>query len=70
VLRCTKNKSGERMNLGPHAAYIWLCYATVAIVIGAMIGWLFVDGRRHERRLAELESQGVRRRSASDTAGS
>jgi heme exporter protein D len=52
------------MNLGPHASFIWLSYAIVAVVIGGMIGWLFHDGRRHAERLAELEAHGVRRRSA------
>ena len=53
------------MSLGPHAAYIWLSYLTVAVAVGALIAWLILDGRRHERRLADLEARGVRRRSAS-----
>ena len=52
------------MDLGPHAAFIWMSYAIVGGVIAAMIGWLVHDGRRHEQRLAELEAQGIRRRSA------
>ena len=55
------------MDLGPHAAYIWLSYGIVAVVIAALLGWLTYDGRRHERQLADLERQGVRRRSASGT---
>lgn len=58
------------MDLGPHAAFIWLSYAIVAAVIAAMIGWLVLDGRRHASRLAEFEAQGVRRRSASAPAQS
>ncbi len=53
------------MNLGPHAAFIWLSYASVGLTIAGLIAWLVVDGRRHEKRLAELEARGVRRRSSS-----
>jgi heme exporter protein D len=52
------------MDLGPHAAFIWLSYLAVALVIGSLIVWLWLDGRRVERRLADLEARGVRRRSA------
>ena len=56
------------MALGPHAVFIWLSYAATALAAAALLAWLFVDGRRHERRLAELEARGVRRRaSASST---
>ena len=56
------------MSLGPHAAFIWLSYLAVAIALAGMIVWLVLDGRRHERRLAELEARGVRRRSAYNPA--
>ncbi len=52
------------MSLGPHAVFIWLSYAATAIAIAALLAWLFVDGRRHQRRLADLEARGVRRRSS------
>lgn len=52
------------MDLGPHAATIWLCYGSVALVIGGLIAWLILDGRRIDRELASLESRGIRRRSA------
>ena len=52
------------MSLGPHAAFIWLSYLTVTAGIAGLLAWLFLDGRRHERRLADLEARGVRRRSA------
>ncbi len=54
------------MNLGPHAAFIWASYAAVALAVGGLIGWLVLDGRRHAKRLADLEARGVRRRSAQD----
>ena len=53
------------MNLGPHAVFIWLSYAIVGVVVAALIGWLLHDGQRWQRRLAELDAAGVRRRSAS-----
>jgi heme exporter protein D len=52
------------IDLGPHASFIWSAYAIVAVVIGALIAWLVVDGRQQERRLADLAARGVRRRSA------
>ncbi len=51
------------MDLGPHAAFIWSAYVAVAVPIAALIAWLYHDGKRHARRLADLEQQGVRRRS-------
>ena len=55
------------MDLGPHAAFIWLSYLAVAIAIGGLIGWLVLDARRYAQLLADLESRGVRFRSRSDT---
>lgn len=52
------------MNLGPHAAYIWLSYAAVTIAVAGLIGWLYLDGKRYQKRLTELEARGVRRRSS------
>lgn len=52
------------MDLGPHAVFIWAAYGIVATVIGGLIAWLVVDGRRQVRRLADLEARGVRRRSS------
>jgi len=52
------------MDLGPHAAYIWASYALVALVLAGLIAWLIYDGRRQQRRLAELEARGLRRNRA------
>jgi len=52
-----------RMDLGPHAAYIWSAYAAVGVGLAILIVWLVFDGRRQLRMLDELEAQGVRRRS-------
>ncbi len=51
------------IDLGKHAVFIWTSYGIVTIVILALIIWLWFDGKRQARRLAELEASGVRRRS-------
>lgn len=53
------------MDLGPHAAFIWISYAATAIVIAALIAWLMADGRRQRAAIEALESRGVRRRATS-----
>lgn len=53
------------MDLGPHAVFIWLSYLVTVLAIAGLIGWLVLDGRRHGRRLADLEARGVRRRPSS-----
>lgn len=51
------------IDLGPHAAFIWLSYGFVVAVLATLIGWLLVDGRRQQAALDDLESRGIRRRS-------
>ena len=51
------------MDLGPHAAFIWAAYATVAVVLAALVAWLVLDGRRQRQLVDALEARGVRRRS-------
>jgi len=52
------------MDLGPHAGFIWASYAAVAVVLAALVAWLWWDGARQRRLLGQLEARGVRRRSA------
>jgi heme exporter protein D len=52
------------VDLGPHAGFIIGAYASVAIILGGLIGWLMFDGMRQAAALADLEAKGVRRRSA------
>jgi heme exporter protein D len=52
------------MDLGPHAAFVWAAYAAFAVVVAALMLWLFADGNRQQRRLRDLEARGVTRRSA------
>ena len=51
------------MALGPHAAFVIAAYAVAAVVILALIGWVLADHRAQRRLLAELEADGVVRRS-------
>lgn len=55
------------MDLGPHAAYIWACFALTGLLLVGLTAWLALDGRRQQRLIAELESRGVRRRSDTTT---
>jgi heme exporter protein D len=46
-----------------HALYVAAAYGLSAIVLVLLIGWLFLDDMLRRRELADLEEQGVRRRS-------
>lgn len=52
------------MDLGPHAIFIVASYGLFAGVLGAVAGWLYYDGVRQARALANLEARGITRRSA------
>ncbi len=56
------------MDLGPHAAFIWISYAAVTLVISALVAWLWIDARRQSAALQDLEARGITRRSASVTS--
>lgn len=56
------------IDLGPHTTYILTAYAGVALVSLALIVWVIMQNRSVKARLAALEAQGVRRRSAGPTA--
>jgi heme exporter protein D len=57
------------MSLGPYATFIATSYLTVLAVVMLMIAWIAIDYRRQKRRLSELESEGVLRRSERSKAG-
>ena len=50
------------IDLGPHAVYIVWAYAGVGLALAALIGKTTWDSRRMDRRLADLEARGLRRR--------
>jgi heme exporter protein D len=49
------------MDLGPHAIFIWLCYGVAAVVVLALVIWLWLDGRRRQQELSLLVAQGIGR---------
>jgi heme exporter protein D len=51
-------------DLGPHAAFIWAAYAITLIAVAALILFIVQDDRRQRQLVADLERQGIRRRSA------
>ncbi len=51
-------------DFGPHAAFIWLSYLATVLCITGLILWVWTDERSQQRRLADLERRGMRRRSA------
>jgi len=56
------------MSLGPYATFIVTSYLVVFVVVVLLIAWIAVDYRRQKRRLSELESGGITRRSGRSTA--
>lgn len=51
------------VDLGPHAGFILAAYGVALLVLIVLIGWIALDYRSQRRRVAELESQGITRRS-------
>jgi heme exporter protein D len=51
-------------DLGPHAGFIWLSYSAAALCIGGLLVWAWHGERTQMRRLADLERQGLKRRSS------
>jgi heme exporter protein D len=47
-----------------HIDFIAAAYGASIVVIGALVAWVALDYRMQRRILAELEAQGVSRRSA------
>jgi len=48
-----------------HEAFVFLSYAATAVTLTGLLAGILLDGRARRRELAELEAQGVRRRSKS-----
>lgn len=47
-----------------HAAYIAWAYGVAGVALAGLVAYVWTDLRRQARKLAELESRGVRRRRA------
>jgi heme exporter protein D len=52
------------IDLGPHAVFIVWAYIGVFVGTVGLIGWTLLDARRTDKKLADLEARGIRRRSA------
>lgn len=52
-----------------HAFYVYSSYGFAAIIVIAITGWTWIDGRLRQRELATLEASGIHRRSAHKTEG-
>jgi heme exporter protein D len=52
-----------------HAFYIYLSYGISAVIVLALIGWTWLDGRARQAELKALEAAGIRRRSATSASG-
>lgn len=57
-------------DLGPHAAFIWAAYAVTFVSVAGLVGLIVQDDRRQRQLLADLERQGITRRSAKPAAKS
>ncbi|WP_245443271.1 heme exporter protein CcmD [Labrys okinawensis] len=55
------------MDLGPHWAFIVWAYGLAAAVIATLVAWVVLDHKAQLKTLAELEAQGLRRRSRRNT---
>jgi heme exporter protein D len=55
------------MSLGPYSTFIVGSYLVVFLVVVLLIAWIAIDYRGQKRRLSELESEGVTRRSGRET---
>jgi heme exporter protein D len=51
-------------DLGPHAAFIWVAYAVTFIAVLGLVAFIVQDDRKQRQLLADLERQGIKRRSA------
>ncbi|HWU63042.1 MAG TPA: heme exporter protein CcmD [Ensifer sp.] len=57
------------MELAHNEGYVLASYALTLIAMIIIIGWVLLDSRGRQRELKRLEETGIRRRSASRTAG-
>jgi heme exporter protein D len=55
-------------DLGPHAAFIWAAYAVTFVAVLGLVIFIVQDDRRQRQLLADLERQGITRRSAKPAA--
>jgi heme exporter protein D len=56
--------ANEDFELTAHALYVLAAYAASAVALAGLVAWILLDYRARRRELAELEAEGIRRRSA------
>jgi heme exporter protein D len=56
------------MQAATHTGFIVAAYAIACGIVGGLLAWVMADYRAQLRNLAELEKQGITRRSASARA--
>jgi heme exporter protein D len=56
------------LDLGKHAGFIWAAYGASALVLAGLSVWIHFDAKRQAVLLADLERQGIRRRSAASSS--
>jgi len=49
--------------MSEHVLFVAAAYGATAVVIGALIAWILIDQAGRRRELAELEAEGIHRRS-------
>jgi len=56
------------IDLGPHAIFIISSYIGAFFVTFAMIAWVWMNSKKQQARLADLQSKGIYRRSDKNTS--
>ena len=59
---CPQRRSGNSVMIS-HTGFVLASYGAAIIVLAALIGWIFIDGRSQRRRCRSWNRAGVRRRS-------
>lgn len=55
--------------MGEHAAFVLGSYGVATVTVLGLILWVLIDARGRQRDLKRLEEAGIRRRSATASAG-
>ncbi|HHB82598.1 MAG TPA: heme exporter protein CcmD [Devosia sp.] len=55
------------IDLGPHITFILSSYIGTAIVVSLLIIWVWAGSNKQKKRLADLEAQGIVRRSQTES---
>ncbi len=56
------------INLGPHAIFIISSYVGAFLVTSIMIVWVWMNSKKQQTRLDELQRMGIYRRSDKNTS--